>query len=100
MQQAEPDFRGMAELQYDVMALGNHEFDNDLATIFKQRQWAGFPFISANIYYKNTSRRVFPSHITKELDDLKVTIFGLTTEDTPIKSKAENSKHLRFRSGC
>ncbi|MES2528961.1 MAG: 5'-nucleotidase C-terminal domain-containing protein [Bdellovibrionota bacterium] len=96
MQEAEPDFRGMAELQYDVMALGNHEFDNNLATIFKQRMWAGFPFISANIYYKNTSRRVFPSHITKKLDDLKVTIFGLTTEDTPIKSKAENSKHLTF----
>ncbi len=96
MQQAEPDFRGMAELQYDVMAIGNHEFDNDLKTIQKQQKWAGFPFISANIYYKVNGRRVFPSHITKEVEDLKVTVFGLTTEDTPIKSKAENSKDLRF----
>lgn len=96
MLDAEPDFKGMRELEYDVMAIGNHEFDNSLQTIFKQRQWAGFPFISANIYYKNTSRRVFPSHIVKEFDGLKVTIFGLTTEDTPIKSSSENSKNLRF----
>lgn len=96
MLDAEPDFKGMAELGYDMMALGNHEFDNSLQTIFKQRKWAGFPFVAANIYYKSTSRRVFPSHIVKELDDLKVTIFGLTTEDTPIKSNPEFSKHLRF----
>lgn len=96
MLDAEPDFKGMAEIGYDMMAVGNHEFDNDLKTIFKQRKWAGFPFISANIYYKNSSRRVFPSHMTKELDDLKVTIMGLTTEDTPIKSNPEFSKHLRF----
>lgn len=96
MLDAEPDFKGMAELGYDAMAIGNHEFDNTLQTIFKQRKWAGFPFLSANIYYKNTSRRVFPSHITKDLEDLKVTIFGLTTEDTPIKSNPANSKHVRF----
>lgn len=96
MLDAEPDFKAMAEIGYDVMAIGNHEFDNSLKTIFKQRKWAGFPFISANIYYKNNPRRVFPSHIVKEIDDLKVTIFGLTTEDTPIKSSPENSKHLRF----
>ncbi len=96
MLDAEPDFRGMSGLGYDMMALGNHEFDNSLQTIFKQRKWAGFPFIAANIYYKSTSRRVFPSHMVKELDDLKVTIFGLTTEDTPIKSNPEFSKHLRF----
>jgi 5'-nucleotidase/UDP-sugar diphosphatase len=96
MLDAEPDFKGMAELGYDVMALGNHEFDNSLQTIFKQRKWAGFPFISANIYYKNSARRVFPSHIVKEVDDLKVTIMGLTTEDTPIKSNPLYSKDLRF----
>lgn len=96
LQKAEPDFKGMALLGYDVMAVGNHEFDNPLETIFKQREWAGFPFISANIYYKDTAKRVFPSHIKKEFDDLKVTIFGLTTEDTPTASNPSNSKNLRF----
>ena len=96
MLDAEPDFKGMGLLGYDVMAIGNHEFDNDLQTIKRQRQWAGFPFISANLYYKNSPRRVFPSHIIKEYDGLKVTVFGLTTEDTPLKSNPENTKHVRF----
>lgn len=96
MLDAEPDFKGMRQLGYDVMALGNHEFDKPVSTIYKQQKWAGFPFISANIYDKETKERLFPSHIVKELDDLKFTIFGLTTEDTPIKSNPENSKGLTF----
>ncbi len=96
MQDAEPDFKGMALLGYDVMALGNHEFDKPFATLMKQREWAGFPFISANIYSKETCKRVFPSHITKEMDDLKVTVFGLTTEDTPVKSSPINTAAFRF----
>lgn len=96
LQDAEPDFKGMKALGYDVMALGNHEFDNDVPTIKRQREWAGFPFVSANIYDKKTHQRVFPSHITKSLGGLKVTVFGLTTEDTPLKSKAENTKGIYF----
>lgn len=96
MQEAEPDFKGMALLGYDVMALGNHEFDKPFTTLMKQRDWAGFPFISANIYDKQTNERVFPSHIVKEIEDMKVTIFGLTTEDTPVKSSPLNTKPFRF----
>lgn len=96
LQNAEPDFKGMSLLGYDVMAVGNHEFDKPLTTIFQQREWGGFPFISANIYHKETNERVFPSHIVKEVDDLKITIFGLTTEDTPLKSNPKNSQNLRF----
>lgn len=94
---AEPDFKGMAAIGYDVMAVGNHEFDKPLKTILKQqKEWAKFPFISANIYDDKTQERVFPSHITKNLDGLEVTVFGLTTEDTPKKSKPENSAGLTF----
>lgn len=96
LQNAEPDFRGMNAIGYDVMAVGNHEFDKPLKTILKQqKEWAKFPFISANIY--RGKKRVFPSHVTKKLNDLKVTIFGLTTEDTPKKSNPENSKGLTFK---
>jgi 5'-nucleotidase/UDP-sugar diphosphatase len=94
---AEPDFKGMEAIGYDVMAVGNHEFDKPLKTILKQQKdWAKFPFISANIYGQN-NKRIFPSHITKKVGDLNVTIFGLTTEDTPKKSRPENSKGLTFK---
>lgn len=93
---AEPDFKGMAAIGYDVMAVGNHEFDKPLKTILKQqKEWAKFPFISANIYDAK-KKRVFPSHITKKVGELNVTIFGLTTEDTPKKSRPENSQGLTF----
>jgi 5'-nucleotidase/UDP-sugar diphosphatase len=96
LQDAEPDFRGMSLLGYDVMALGNHEFDRPIETIMKQREWGGFPFVSANIYSKDSNERIFPSHIVKEFGDLKVTIFGLTTEDTPLKSNPKNTKDFKF----
>ncbi len=96
LQNAEPDFRGMKAIGYDVMAIGNHEFDKSPEVLQKQREWAGFPFISANIYNKTTKKRVFPSHIKKELEDLKVVVFGLTTEDTPTASNPKNSEGLVF----
>jgi 5'-nucleotidase/UDP-sugar diphosphatase len=96
MLQAEPDFKAMGMIGYDVMAIGNHEFDNSYETILKQQKWAGFPFISANIYFKDNNQRVFPDHIVKNFDDLKITIFGLTTEDTPVKSSPVNTKPFKF----
>jgi 5'-nucleotidase/UDP-sugar diphosphatase len=96
LQNAEPDFKGMAAIGYDVMAIGNHEFDKPLKIIQKQqKEWAKFPFISANIY--QGKNRVFPSHITKKIAGLNVTIFGLTTEDTPKKSNPKNTKGLTFK---
>jgi 5'-nucleotidase/UDP-sugar diphosphatase len=96
LQDAEPDFRGMSAIGYDVMAIGNHEFDNPLTKIYhQQKEWAKFPFISANIYKGN--ERAFPSHITKKIRNLNVTIFGLTTEDTPKKSNPKNSLGLTFK---
>lgn len=95
---AEPDFRGMAAIGYDVMAIGNHEFDKPLKTILKQqKEWAGFPFVSANIYKEASGERVFPSHVSLKVKGLNVVVFGLTTEDTPKKSNPENSKGLIFK---
>jgi 5'-nucleotidase/UDP-sugar diphosphatase len=94
---AEPDFKGMSAMGYDAMAIGNHEFDNSLAIIKKQqKEWAMFPFISANIY-DHKKKRIFPSHIVKDIHGLRVVILGLTTEDTPKKSNPSNSKNIFFR---
>jgi 5'-nucleotidase / UDP-sugar diphosphatase len=97
LQDAEPDFRGMGKLKYDAMAIGNHEFDKPLKTIFQQRTWAGFPFLSGNIFYKNSGELVFPSHVKLKRADLNITVIGLTTEDTPKKSNPKNSEGLEFK---
>lgn len=96
LQKAEPDFKGMGAIGYDVMALGNHEFDQPLNVILQQRDWANFPFVSANIYSKKSKERIFPASVDKNFDDLKVTVFGLTTEDTPLKAKPGNTNGIFF----
>lgn len=97
---AEPDFLGMKYIGYDAMALGNHEFDNAYKVLQKQKKLAGFPFLSANIFWKNTNKRVFePSYIIKNLNGVKVGIFGLTTADTPFKASHPDAKNkFEFRS--
>ncbi len=94
---AEPDFLGMRQMGYDVMTIGNHEFDKPLETIFKQQKWGGFPFISANIFDKKCQEHIFPSTIKKQFEDLSITVLGLTTEDTVYKSNPKNTNELCFK---
>ncbi|CUB06095.1 bifunctional UDP-sugar hydrolase/5'-nucleotidase UshA [Marinomonas fungiae] len=82
LQDAEPDFKGMNLLKYDAMALGNHEFDNPIEVLRKQRDWAGFPFLSANIIDNKTGKPLFDAYKIFTVDDLRVAVVGFTTDDT------------------
>lgn len=97
---AEPDFLGMKYIGYDAMAVGNHEFDNAYSVLKKQKSWAGFPFLAANIFWKGTNKRVFdPLYITRNFNGIKVGVFGLTTVDTPFKASSDDAKKkFEFRS--
>lgn len=98
LQDAEPDFMAMNSIRYDAMAVGNHEFDNPLTILEKQRQWAQFPMISANIYDKTSGKRYFdPYKVFKLESGLKVAVLGLTTEDTAQLVNPNNVQTLEFR---
>lgn len=97
MLDAEPDFRLMSAIGYDAMTPGNHEFDNPREALLKQKAWAGFPFLSANIVKKGTNEPLFEPYIIKEFGGLKVAIFGLTTEETPIMTLPEYTADLEFK---
>ena len=98
LQDAEPDFIGMNSIRYDAMAVGNHEFDNPLSVLEKQRQWAKFPMLSANIYDKASGKHYFdPYKVFKLESGLKVAVLGLTTEDTAQLVDPNNVKTLEFR---
>ena len=97
---AEPDFRGMAKIGYDCMALGNHEFDNPRNVLQKQQQWAGFPFLGANIYDQATNQHAFDSTFIKNVGGLKVGVVGLLTEDTSSIAAPANTSGLYFRPVC
>lgn len=93
---AEPDFKLMNMLGYDAMTLGNIDISsNPVEVLRQQREWAGFPFLSANIVEKGTGEFLVDPYIIKEFDGLKVAIFGLTIEGDEIISKYSDNLESR-----
>ncbi|QNQ19350.1 bifunctional UDP-sugar hydrolase/5'-nucleotidase [Kosakonia sp. SMBL-WEM22] len=97
LQDAEPDFRGMNLIGYDVMAVGNHEFDNPMSVLRQQEKWAKFPFLSANIYQKSTNQRLFKPWMIFNREGLKIAVIGLTTDDTAKIGNPEYFTDIEFR---
>ena len=95
LQDAEPDFKGMNQLGYDAMAVGNHEFDKPPAVLAKQRGWAQFPMLAANIY--QDGRRMFEPYRIFERGGYKIAVLGLTTDDTNKMVLPENLKGIEIR---
>ena len=65
IQEAKPDFTGMNLIGYDAMAVGNHEFDNPLNVLLQQEKWASFPFLAANIFYKDSNKLLFKPYVMR-----------------------------------
>ncbi|UXY12317.1 bifunctional UDP-sugar hydrolase/5'-nucleotidase UshA [Kosakonia sp. ML.JS2a] len=94
---AEPDFKAMAKMGYDAMTVGNHEFDNSLDILQRQQGWAGFPFLSANIYDIAAQHRAFTPYAFFEKKGLKIGVLGLTSVDTKIVGSQAILANLDFR---
>ncbi|WP_409440275.1 bifunctional UDP-sugar hydrolase/5'-nucleotidase UshA [Psychromonas sp. GE-S-Ul-11] len=97
LQNAEPDFKGMSLIGYDAMAIGNHEFDNPMAILKQQEEWANFPLLSANIYDKKTNTRLFQPYQMFDLGGVKTAVIGLTTEDTAKVGNPEYVTGIDFK---
>ncbi len=95
LQDAEPDFLGMNLLGYDASAVGNHEFDRSPAVLAKQRGWARFALVAANIY--KDGQRLFEPYTIFERGGYRIAVLGLTTEDTKKAVLPENVRGIDFR---
>lgn len=74
----EVDLKLMSEIQYDAMAVGNHEFDLGLQALADAAEKAGFPMLAANYSVKDTPLNgVVRRFIVKEIAGIRVGIFGL-----------------------
>ena len=85
----------MNALGYDAMTTGNHEFDYGQAQLTKNVDMADFPVLAANIKKADGTDFLTP-YIIKEVDGIKVAIFGLITPDTTFLSHPDNSVGLTF----
>ncbi|MDT7833960.1 bifunctional UDP-sugar hydrolase/5'-nucleotidase UshA [Aquabacterium sp. OR-4] len=95
LQDAEPDFQGMNRLGYDAVAVGNHEFDKPRSVLQRQRQWANFPLLSANVY--QDGQRLFEPYRIFERRGYKIAVMGLTTDDTAKMVLPDNVRGTEFR---
>jgi 2',3'-cyclic-nucleotide 2'-phosphodiesterase/3'-nucleotidase len=99
MNNAPPDpmMLAMNALQYDAMAVGNHEYNFGLKVFEKARNEARFPWLSANTYKKGTNDTAYQPYLVKELNGVRVGILGLTTAGIPTWENKENYAGLEFR---
>ena len=80
---------------YDAMTVGNHEFDFGADNLFDNIiSKLNFPVLAANVY--KGDERALDAYIVKEIDGVKVGIFGMATEETAFKSHPSNTVGYEF----
>ena len=85
---------------YDLMTVGNHEFDWGLDNLDALERQANFPFLSANILKKGTGEpRFTPNKVMELVDGIKVGLFGLTTPTTLTTTNPKNVESFTFLQG-
>lgn len=85
---------------YDLMTIGNHDFDHGDVQIARYEQEANFPLISANVLVKETGELRFTASKTFDLSDgTKVGVFGLTTPSTVTTTMPKNVEKFTFLGG-
>jgi 5'-nucleotidase len=111
----ELEFKLMNMMGYDVVTLGNHDFDNGIDGLLAQMPNAKFDFVS-NYGFQNTvlDGRVKPYQI-KHVDGVKIGIFGLGVElqglvdkknsketvyNDPIESATDMARILKHENKC
>ncbi len=74
----EVEYKAMTAIGYDVVTLGNHDFDNGVEALAEAMKHAKFEFVSANYDVRGTAieNRVKP-YVVRELGGVRVGVFGL-----------------------
>ena len=92
--------RLMNAISYDLMALGNHDFDYGLQRTRELEQIANFPMRAANIIDDSTQQPVFGvPYLIKEMSGLKVAVLAIGYRNTPETGNPDNVKGLSFKVG-
>ncbi len=108
----EPTIEAMNKLGLDVLAVGNHEFDDGVDEIVRLQEggcnpevgcqgkdaFAGaeFPFLAANVVVDKTEKTLFPATLIKNYDGVKVGFIGLTLEGTDKAVSPEAIEGITF----
>lgn len=86
----------MNAIGYDAMVPGNHDFNYGQDRLVELAGMAKFPIISANVV-KTDGTTLLKPYIIKEINGVKIGIFGLSTPETVYKTHPDNVKGLTFK---
>lgn len=112
----ELEFKLMSMMKYDLVTIGNHDFDNGIDGLLAQMPHAKFDFVNANYDFKNTvlDGKIKPYKIFV-IDGIKIGIFGLgielnglvdkklykeTVYNDPIEAATDMAKKLKKSEKC
>ncbi len=108
----EPTIESLSKMGLALSAVGNHEFDEGLAEIRRMQQGgchpvdgckgptefkgAGFQYLAAGTIDTSTGKTVFPAHVVREFDGVKVGFIGLSLKGVPELIAPSARKGLEF----
>ena len=96
----DPMMTAMNYLQYDAMAMGNHEMNYGLKNLMAARHQAKFPWLSANTRLEPGAKvQPFDAYVVRTVAGVKVGIIGITTSAIPTWEKPENYAGYHWISG-
>ncbi len=82
---------------YDVVTLGNHEFDFGYAQLMSNLENAQFQTICADVYYVETNENVLPATAVIEKGGVRIGFFGMETPETATKVNPGLIQEIDFR---
>lgn len=74
-------FELMIAMQYDAMAIGNHEFEYGHDVFAWQKNRAPFPVLGANFFYKDTDHPYAQAHAIIERNGVRIGVVGIMGQD-------------------
>ena len=92
----EVEYRSMSLIGYDVVTLGNHDFDNGVDALAAAMKFANFEFVSANYEVHGTAleSRVKP-YVVRVIGGVRVGLFGLGVSPDNLITP-ENFKGVKY----
>jgi 5'-nucleotidase len=109
----EPSIEALNVVGIDVSGIGNHEFDEGLAEVYRMMNGGCHPidgcqdgdpfggsifgYLAANVYFAGTNDTVLPAYEIRKIGNAKIAFIGLTLEGTPLIVTPSAIEGLEFR---
>ncbi|MDQ3669164.1 MAG: bifunctional metallophosphatase/5'-nucleotidase [Actinomycetota bacterium] len=109
----EPAIEALNEVGLDISGVGNHEFDEGLAELYRIIDGgchpvdgcqdgtpyfgSAFGYLAANVVFEGTEDTILPAYEIRKVGNAKIAFIGLTLEGTPLIVTPSGVAGLEFR---